>query len=274
MEKYYLPYGWLFTTRASKFDFFNIVTIFINYMLASFLFLWIYFEGIDIWIIDYFIGFSGMVSLYECGYIFNDIITTRYEKTPTQRIKNINQNTEVLRHLENLLTIRIVYYFLAAYWIYVHSFENFSMYVFLSLGLLISYSLHNYIRNGWNGITFFVLVHFKYFIPISIFLSIEEMMRYYLWISIVAIIEQSILHWSEKAYFSYIPVSENCIEMFRVKYFFIATVIFIIGVLFRAIEIKYIAMPLVYFAYRIIGVLLLKNKSVTNMVSRRRNMHK
>lgn len=274
MKKYYLPYGWLFATRASKFDIFNICTIFINYALASFLFLFIYFEGTGRWILDYFIGFTGMMSLYECGYIFNDVVTTQYENSPTQRIKNARQKNEMLRHLENLLTIRFIYFFLASYWIYVHKFENLLIYVFLSVGLLVSYSLHNYIRSGWNGITFFILVQFKYFVPISIFLSVGELLYYYVWISIVAVFEQSILHWSEKEYFSYVPVLKENVERFRVEYFFVVTILFMVIIYFKILDAKYIVLPAIYLVYRIIGMLSLKNKYVVNMVNKRRNMHK
>lgn len=274
MKKYYLPYGWLLKTRASGFDVFNIVTIFVNYSMVSFLFLLLYYENVGGWLIDYIFAFSGMMVLYECGYIFNDLITVRFERNPTYRISPKTFYDRMLKHIENLLTIRIVYFTICVYWIYIYRKEYLLTYVALSIGMLILYSLHNYFRSGINGFTFCALVHCKYFIPMSVFLNIYELGRYYIFIFFVAIFEQSILHWSEKEYFSYSFVKKEYVEKFRLIYFCTITIIFFFICSFDALENKFIILPIVYFFYRLLGWILMKNKQISKKIETRRNMYR
>ncbi|MBP3819284.1 MAG: hypothetical protein J6H31_13395 [Butyrivibrio sp.] len=234
----------------------------------------LYFNTFSGWIIDYIIGYTGMMSLYECGYIFNDVITVQYESNPTKRIKDKKEISRILNHLENILTVRLIYFLLASYCLYLYRPENVILYIVLSTGMLIAYSLHNFIRNGWNGFTFMALVHFKYLIPIGIFLSIGELCHYYIWILMIAIVEQSAIHWTEKRYFSLQLIPPDKIDQFRVVYFTLVIFIFAIGVKLNLLDFKYMTLPIFYFFYRVIGVFLIKKSFIKNMVYARRNMHK
>lgn len=274
MFKFYLPYGWLLNTRVFKIDIFNVITIFVNYLLPSFLFLCVFFEEIGNWLADYIIVFTAVFSLYEVGYIFNDLITIQFDDKPKYRIKEESMRAILLRNLENLLTVRLLYFSVGLLWVYHFYVVKFIGFLMLSLGLLIAYSFHNYVRGKGNALTFFVLVHFKFFLPIYVFCEMTYILKYYFLVAGMVVFDQSILYCSEKDIFSSISFLKDKIELFRVFYFSAFLILTCCMIVFGIWENKYILLPIVWFLYRLTGWMLSKTKLLSKKIKDRRNMYK
>lgn len=258
MLAYYLPLGWFYKTRIKKFSVGNIMRIFMNYFFVVLAIVLIRFNLSTDSVISYIVSMVCMFSVYECGYIFNDVITVQYENKPTIRFRSYDELKGLEKHIQNLITIRMVYFLLGILW-----FKNFSDYFFgeilviviLSVVLLIFYSIHNYMRSNWNALSFFCIIHFKYILPLSFFMTFKDLLLIYPIVFFATIVDQSFLTFVSK---SYIGLGSLVFDRdkFRAIYFLCLTVLIFFLYLNDMICLLYLYMFVCITLYRIIGYYL------------------
>jgi hypothetical protein len=175
---FYIPFVYLIHSRLkTKFQLISWQIIFIiPQLLITYHFLEI---RSNIFIHFFLISQIIFFSIYEIGYIENDIVTTRKEKNPTIRLNRINTKY-VIKNYSRLIFIR--YYivlclvFLLFFLDKISSYDL-NLYTFVGSLLLtrLIFSLHNHIRNRFNILTFFLLSFLKYSFPIVLFIQFDNM---------------------------------------------------------------------------------------------------
>ena len=90
--------------------------------------------------------------------------------------------------------------------------------------LLIFYSIHNYMRSNWNALSFFCIIHFKYILPLSFFMTFKDLLLIYPIVFFATIVDQSFLTFVSK---SYIGLGSLVFDRdkFRAIYFLCLTVL-------------------------------------------------
>lgn len=258
MLAYYLPLGWFYKTRIKKFSFDNIMRIFMNYFFVVLVIVLIK-AGLSAGsIISYVVAMLCMFSVYECGYIFNDVVTVQYEDKPTFRLRSYDELKILEKHIQNLITIRIVYLLLGILW-----FKNFSDYfsgdilviVILSTFLLVAYSIHNYVRSHWNALSFFCVINFKYVLPLSFFMTVKDLILVYPVVFFANIVDQSFLTFVSKSYINLGGLVFDR-DKFRAIYFFSMTLIMFVFYVMDVVCYLYVYMFVCITLYRLIGYYL------------------
>lgn len=179
MIKFYLPFYYLFYSRLkTKVDLISWIIIFI---IPQFIITYSYMDlKLDIFVPLFLLSQLIFNTLYEIGYLENDISTTKNEKNPTLRldtksnayIKNNYSKIIYFRYLTVLLSIGLLYW-ANSYFV----FElNMTAFIILLVINRIFFFFHNTIRNKLNLITFSVLAVTKYIFPLVLFVSIENML--------------------------------------------------------------------------------------------------
>lgn len=124
---------------------------------------------------------SSYISIYEIGYIYNDVITIEKEENPTLRLKIeelniIKKNIKTIFLLKIIISISLI---IIINLIFIRK-DNKPYLIGCILTLLVYY-IHNNVRNARiNYITFFLLSTLRFFTPISLFLFKENIFRYLL----------------------------------------------------------------------------------------------
>lgn len=157
--KYLIPYIYATSTRAKTL--FYKVSIILFVFIPSYIVTFYLGVKQDFFNIKYLLAFTMMYCVYEIGYIYNDIYTTKYEDTPTYRLTNIEQK-KIEKLYILLISFRVIYICIFA-WI-LKSLKAMNLSIFLSslVLLYLFYSFHNYFRGNWNMITMFLIVSLKY----------------------------------------------------------------------------------------------------------------
>ncbi len=113
-----------------------------------------------------FIGLFYLFNIfYEIGYIQNDLIVSKKEKKPTLRVKEPLSNKFILYQI----IIRIILWSCIIWLIWYLDYKIAIIYSIIIIITVITFYLHNIIRNYfWNFITFFLLRFMKFSIIIPI----------------------------------------------------------------------------------------------------------
>ena len=158
--KYLIPFTYLFDTRQK--DLIHKVSFLLVCYLPSLVF--IYFHKLininDL--ITYTIGFISIYCIYEIGYLFNDIITIKFENSPT-----IRWNNDKLKIIEKYLPLIVLskvslLLLFSAYIYHFCDYSNFAIYC-ICLGILaLFFGLHNVCRSRFNILTMFSIVSMRY----------------------------------------------------------------------------------------------------------------
>lgn len=255
MLKYYIPMVYTFTTRYN--NIFAAISFLIFTCLPS-LFLVISHNIVTIGLlVNYCIIFYAMYAAYEIGYLFNDIITTQFEKDPTNRIQEMYIN-RMPKHLENMVTVRLIVISLGAYWTWSIG-TNIEIFIIMLFLLLIFYSIHNYFRNGINILTMFLLVFLKNFIPIIPFVKMHNWQEASILIIISICVIRTYEFATKKRF--HLKIDIDNIDVFRIKYY-----IFVLAIMcglfsLHYVSASYIELPLFFLLYRLFIWKLLKLKN-------------
>lgn len=263
MLGYYVPYGWILKTRLGKFTFVNAVSFFMNYMFPSAYFVFLYQPiGMET-ILVYLLAFTGMFVLYECGYIFNDLVTTQFEDAPTERIPK-TQLRQFLRRLESLLALRSVI-FLGVTWYLFHVRGKMAL-SYLALGgiLVIGYALHNFYRGPVNRLTVALLFSCKFVMPLAAFLNVMDIVHLYPLLFITSILEQ-VLFYREKM--------EYGRDAFRLIYDVGVFCVVALFVLFDIYPVSYLRFSSLLLAFRGGGFYAMRHSYILKAVESRRYMN-
>ncbi|PTO86899.1 hypothetical protein CWN98_12570 [Vibrio splendidus] len=116
-----------------------------------------------------FCFFIVTMQVYEVGYVYNDIVTTKKEKNPTVRLTGDTNWIE-----DNLILVTSIKLLSAFFTIFLLcDMEQFFLISVSLVMILVTYYFHNTIRNKCNVITYFFLVSLRYLTPLIVFLDIQ-----------------------------------------------------------------------------------------------------
>lgn len=264
MLNYYIPI--LYTLKTRYNTTFHKISFFIMTLLPSLVVVMLSSKG-SANIVDYVILFLVMQSVYECGYLFNDLVTVQYEKNPTNRIDSIMSYT-LLKHLQNLLTARLVLATLLVAYI-ISKYQQAILVIPLLLVLLIDYTIHNFYRNRTNIITMCTMVSLKYFIPCVPFLSVSNYMEWYLVIFLSIPLIRTI-EYAGKPRYNLKIFEVKDFEKFRVQYYGFLVLIIALVVHVKIVSVEYLSLPILMLLFRLSTYVIMQNSKVSNLINKNR----
>lgn len=125
-------------------------------------------EDITLSLVSFGLGYLAFISLYEIGYAFNDLVSSKKEKEPRLRAKNIT-------HSPSSLTVFILFR-LTVFGLITNHLSNGSnptWWIFYAV-LATSFTLHNVIKNpAYKLLTFISLAFCRFLAPIFNFLDTD-----------------------------------------------------------------------------------------------------
>lgn len=268
--KYYIPLCWTFTTRYPSLM--NRISFFIIDAFPS-LYLVLLINGFELrnaasWLVAFLVTFC----LYECGYIFNEIVCVKYEKDPTIRIEKPYWN-DIPRHMENLLTIRVLLAIIGSWWLILQYPDHYTAYLLCIMGLLGIYSIHNFYRGKINILTMAGDVSFKYLTPIVLFATLPELGLAYLDVFLSIILVRSLEYVSKKRYVKGFDAIRD-VDTFRIKYYIVINVLAAALWLIGLWDWWYCGLPMIFLCYRIATYLLIhRSSAVASKINSNRERH-
>lgn len=261
MNSFYIPFVYLFKSRLKTKM--NKISWFIIYIIP------IYFIGLSVSnteILDYsFIFIFSVVvfnSVYELGYLENDIQTTKKEVNPTHRI-----DKKTYDFLNNDYSRIIAFKIISILLFLVFIYSLFKDDVFITnfiIGLVAIRSffyLHNKIRNQFNILTFFLLSSTKYMLPLSLILNLNELISIWYILFLFPIL-RTIEHSTKIKYRlnNWAEIIGNH-DLFRVKYYLLILIVSIYFYFTDLIECYFIFYILYFLIYRTASYILV-NKNI------------
>lgn len=166
---YYIPFLYFIKTRAKQKK--QIISWLLIYILPLTLIAIFYNHTYNLFI--YLpAAFILVYSLYELGYIYNDVFTIKREKKPTLRLLPV-QIHYIENNLSKIVTARLL---ISAIMIslLIYSGANYLYITCLSFSILLTYTIYNSIRNRFNLLLHFILVNLRYTAIVAPFLTIYE----------------------------------------------------------------------------------------------------
>lgn len=271
--RYYIPLRWTFSTRyINVINVINVISFFIIDAFPSIYLVFCFAEFDDYIFIYWVVAFLTMFCFYECGYIFNEVISVRYEKNPTIRIPE-SYFSQIPRHLENLITIRIILGVLGS-WFLISIFpDNSGLYIVCVLLLLLTYSLHNFFRGQVNAITMPLEVTLKYMIPIVVFVPSDKLAVALSVILLTIVMVRFIEYISKKGFIPAIRVTRD-VDIFRIRYYLFVCVISVVLVAFDIWSPILCGLPFFFLSYRLLSWYVMKHvKHIAGVIHTGRKHH-
>lgn len=168
--RFLLPYTYFYGSRVKQLKY-NLYYLIIDWAVPFALL--VYFSNYD-WqgaLVHFVLAYLAFISLYEIGYLGNDVYSVRKEDKPRRRVKDFDPSDAVV-----LLWIAVR---LAAFgmisW-YLHVLTN-PLWLAFYVVLAISFYLHNALKDKeLKVMTFVNLAFIRYFAPVFIFLTSGQLM--------------------------------------------------------------------------------------------------
>jgi hypothetical protein len=195
-------------------------------------------------------------SLYEIGYIENDIQTTKVESHPTFRLPKsihvlLDQNYNSIQKIKYLCTL-----FLFGICFYIN-FLGFQVnFLLLFIGLVFTravFFFHNHVRNRWNILSFALLSFLKYAVP-SLFLTSSMLIQSIGIILLMFTIIRTLEHATKPKY--KLTMLQKVIgnhDLFRSYYYSFLLLLFFVLYYFDFIFIKsYFIIISIFWVYRML----------------------
>jgi hypothetical protein len=252
MFRYYIPLIYTYVTRCN--NIFRFISFLVYECLLSF-FIATVNHTIDFWlIVNYAVTFIVMYSAYEIGYLFNDIVTIKFEQNPTIRIVKKYINI-IPKHLENLLTIRLLIIVAGCYWLCQFTF-NINVLVITLLLLMLVYSAHNYYRNRVNIATMFLLVLLKNFFLAIPFIAVEKFIEI-VFVITITIAAVRTYEFAAKSRFN-LNIKIKNIDSFRIQYYTVLSIVFATLAAYAVLDWSYFVLAFLFLVYRLGTYVVLK----------------
>lgn len=266
MNSFYLPFVYLFKSRLKTKM--NKISWFIIYIIP------IYFIGLSVStteILNYSFIFSLALivfnSVYELGYLENDIQTTKKETNPTYRIDkktydflDYNYYKIIVFKIITIISILVFIYVLFKDEVYIMNFI---------IGLFIIrffFYIHNKIRNKFNILTFFLLSSTKYILPLVLVLKLNELFSIWYILFLFPIL-RSIEHSTKLKYkLSYWAVTIGNHDLFRIKYYLLVFIVSMYFYFSDLIDYSFLVFILYFLLYRI-ATYILVNKNMHKRIN-------
>lgn len=236
-------------TRSERFSWFVIYPFFLIWVCVLFKF--------DLYLVT--ISFFAVMSVYEIGYLFNDVVTVKKEVNPTIRLNA--QNNLFLSYFRAQIIVRFfIALLLASYCLFLTN--NSSLFISLLI-ILFVYFVHNYYRNRINILSYFILVSCRYLVPFILIIDY----KFYLFIVYIIIsfpLCRTLEHSCKKKYNIYFArfFSGN-FDLFRVIYYFFMLLLSIVLYFAAIIDSQYVFLILYFFCVRTL-FFIVRNRVVRN----------
>lgn len=195
----------------------------------------------------FILGLLGFMSIYEIGYLRNDILTVKKEKSPTLRLSSEDHKI-VEKYLKKIFFYKYIITILVIIYLSFFVINNVILYIISILLIEFFYFIHNIIRNRWNLLSFTVLNNLRYSTVVLLF-SDE-----FLFVHILFLITISLLRLLEKASenkynFKLLQTLFKRSSNIRTFYYFLILVI--VYILFPSFHL-YLIITTYFFVYRLL----------------------
>ena len=269
MYSYIFPMVYLFESRLkskieriSWFVIYIIPVFLLSYALSS--------VGTLSFIILFIMAVLSFFSLYEVGYIENDIKTTLNEKNPTIRIIQSKQyflekNYYVIQFFKILITLVLIFsikFFSESLGIKIYLVQ----FVICLFFMRVSFFAHNKIRSRLNVFTFMCLSVSKYFSIILLFVAFEDSLLLLVATFLMFPLLRTLEHSTKPKYRLSILIDFlGDHDVFRVKYYFVMLLLglALFYVLKNNISILVLALMTYFFIYRVSALIFLRKRANT-----------
>lgn len=251
MMKYIIPFYYTFYTRIKGKS--KRIAYLFTFILPMILFAFTTLKESNGELINGFIAFViallGTMSVYEIGYIRNDVFTTKKEINPTLRLSK-DECAFVEKNIKNILIFKYLIAIISVVIVFLFGLQGVAYLVGLIL-IEIFYYAHNSVRSRWSILTFFVLSTLRYCVPLLIFKEniLIVLSVFILVISIPRTLEKA----GEKKYkikFMITIFDVLSKDLFRAIYYLALSVNILAQVMEGNIKYVYIVMSLYYLLYR------------------------
>lgn len=195
------------------------------------------------------IALLGTMSVYEIGYIRNDVFTIKKEINPTLRLTK-DECEFVEKNIKNILIFKYSIAVISVIIIFLLGLQGIEY--FLGLVLIeVFYYAHNNIRNRWSILSFFILSTLRYCVPLVIF-NQNVLIAISVFV-LVASIPRTFEKAAEKKYNIKFMISIfDALDknLFRVIYYLALSVNILAQVMIGDIKSVYIVVSVYYLLYR------------------------
>lgn len=265
--KYYLPFVYFFKSRAKTF--LHRASFFVLIVFPTLIY-WLGMNGFVINIdslLIYFLSFIGMFSIYEIGYLYNDVYTTKFEIHPSYWLPEIDR-VFINNNYLLLIAARIVYVLVCCVFLKNILHVEIYKYCILLVVLYVIYAIHNSIRNRWNILTDFCLQFCKY---CSIFFLFEDskMILEYCIMMIFTVPLIRTMEFCNKERLQINIFNKIDVSVLRVIYYSTLVIVSFLLYFCGYKCISLISVSSILLLFRIISLILLKNKKI--MLIREKN---
>ncbi len=193
--------------------------------------------------------------IYDNGYIQNDVILTKKEKNPTLRIDG--KLLEDLR--KNIIKIFIFRFFIAAFilfylFLFIDDAMNFLTFLSISILLQFLYLIYNSTRTVLNLYLILPLSYFRFYGFIIPFVSQKDLVGF-IFLTILIYPLSKFLEFTKQPRYKYEYISKMVanVDVFRVKYYLIVFIIFLLLYNFFYINLVYVFIVFYYLVFRILS---------------------
>jgi hypothetical protein len=266
MVKFFIPFAYFLRTRAKKpIQLFSWFCVFVFPSFLLFHLTWNRATGLGTEFLIYTFELIMLFTIYEIGYIENDIVTIRHEKNPTIRLPKVQiywGNNHLIIIILLRYSIFLILFFLAAR--FLPGFFRFQWrFLIALLALQLIFVIYNRTRAWWVIPLFFMLVFLRFASYGMIYQPINDLPWYTLVASLVFPVP-NVLEWIKKKKPDLVLMAKfmGNIDTFRVQYYTLLT-IFSVGLLLYTPS-KYSKAFLFiagyFLIYRTIGLIALKAK--------------
>lgn len=211
----------------------------------------------------FMLAFSGMYIVYEIGYIYNDIYTTKKEVNPTRWLKTEQMEKYAEDHYPLLVSIRVIYLTIIIWFVLESGGDNVLFYATSLVLLYFTFSFHNFFRGPINALTDGILNLLKYLSPLIIFAVEKSDLRFFLYLFLEVPLARMLGYVIGKKYALFRLAKIN-VDIRRVFYYFILTVIAAVMSFFDKNHIWFLYGSLYMILYRILCLFLSKQESINN----------
>lgn len=219
------------------------------------IFLYLYITDFDISFNNIFTMILSLILInyiYENGYIQNDIILTKRETNPTLRIygeelDNIRKNIRKIFLIRFVITIFI----LILIFILVDDYKIFISILTMSVLLQSLYLIYNSVRSVLNLYLILPLSYIRFYGFIIPFVPYKHLVEFII-LTIFIYPFSKFLEFTKQPRYGYEKISKlvGNVDLFRIKYYLIITIIYIIFYFLIEINYIYIFVALYYLAFR------------------------
>jgi hypothetical protein len=172
------------------------------------------------YLLRFSLGFMAFYTLYEVGYLENDIITTQKESSATLRLP-FKEQEKITKGYSQIVGFRLllVLFFLLLLRGVVGSWEALSAFLLLLLVSRVVFWFHNHLRNRGNIVTYFLLASLKYGMVFTLNGTQEEGL-FLLGVLLLFPLPRTLEHMARKRYgFKRYALRMGSYDCFRIVYY-------------------------------------------------------